>query len=197
MNMMINFNEIKTPSNLVSLFRFLLAIPTYFLLNNSLIVNPNLRWIVFGILAIAYLSDILDGYLARKYNQITEMGKIIDPLADKFFVIILVIQLFRQNLLPLESLFVFLARDVIIFLGGILVQNRIKKVLPSNMLGKITVFTIGIFIIIIVLGGGKNSFPFVFMYYTTIVLSIASVIGYGIRGLEYINWGKNGIFRKN
>lgn len=197
MNTMINFNEIKTPSNLVSLFRLLLAIPTYFLLNNSLVVNPELRWIIFSILTVAFLSDILDGYLARKYNQITEMGKVIDPLADKVFVILLVIQLFRQNLLPIESLIIFLARDVIIFFGGILVQNKIKKVLPSNMLGKITVFTIGIFIIIIVLGGGKNSFPFVFMYYTTIVLSIASVIGYGIRGMEYINWGKNGIFRKN
>ncbi|KUO62279.1 hypothetical protein APF79_07130 [bacterium BRH_c32] len=197
MNTMINFKEIKTPSNLVSLFRLLLAIPTYFLLNNSLVVNPELRLIVFGILAVAYLSDILDGYLAREYNQITEMGKIIDPLADKFFVILLVIQLFRQNLLPIESLMIFLGRDVLIFLGGIFIQSKIKKVLPSNMLGKITVFTIGLFIIIIVLGVGKNSFPFVFMYYTTIVLSIASVIGYGIRGMEYINWGKNGIFRKN
>ncbi len=197
MNTMINFKEIKTPSNLVSLFRLLLAIPTYFLLNNSLVVNPELRLIVFGILAVAYLSDILDGYLARKYNQITEMGKIIDPLADKVFVILLVIQLFRQNLLPIESLIIFLSRDILIFFGGIFVQNKIKKVLPSNMLGKITVFTIGIFIIIIVLGAGKNNFPFVFMYYTTIVLSIASVIGYGIRGMESINWGKNGIFRKN
>ena len=90
------------------------------------------------------LSDSLDGYIARKRNEITELGKIIDPLADKLSIIIIAITIVLQGLIPLWFVLVIVSRDIIIFFGGIFIKLRNKIVLPSNRVGKISVFIIGL-----------------------------------------------------
>ena len=66
--------------NTLSFIRLLLAIPIcYFLYQEQYFLT-----VLFALLAI--LTDNLDGYFARKYNQITELGKIIDPIADKTII---------------------------------------------------------------------------------------------------------------
>ncbi len=69
---------------------------------------------------IAAITDILDGYLARKFNQVTEFGKIIDPLADKIAIGAIIIKLFIIGVIPLYYFFMIIVRDVLIFLGGII-----------------------------------------------------------------------------
>ena len=90
--MKINYNEIKTKSNLLSLFRLLLAIPFWFLLDNF--KSDTVRYFTFFLCVFGAITDILDGFLARKFNQVTEMGKIIDPLADKVVIGIIIIKLY-------------------------------------------------------------------------------------------------------
>jgi CDP-diacylglycerol--glycerol-3-phosphate 3-phosphatidyltransferase len=73
--------------------------------------------VLIGILAVSELSDILDGYIARKWNQVTELGKILDPMADSISRISVFLS-FTQGLvqLPLLLVLVFFYRDVFISL---------------------------------------------------------------------------------
>lgn len=182
--------EIFTISNSLSFFRLLLFIPLIILIREINTEN-NLRIIIFSIGIIALITDLLDGYLARKLNQITEFGKIIDPLADKFFVFGLVFGLYIVGEISPFYFWLIILRDVIIFIGGIFVSKKINYVLPSNYLGKMTVVSIGVFLSFVILNANPESFLFNFFYYLSILLSVASVIGYVFRAVEAIKWYKN------
>ncbi|MCB9250032.1 MAG: CDP-alcohol phosphatidyltransferase family protein [Ignavibacteriales bacterium] len=79
--------------------RILLAIPIFYFVSNLELIH-GARWYLFTLYILVYFTDILDGYLARKFNQVSELGKIIDPLADKILVILVVIYLYYFNLIP-------------------------------------------------------------------------------------------------
>lgn len=177
-------NEIVTRSNFLSLLRLLLAIPFWFLLDN--LQSPDIKYFTFGLALFAVGTDFLDGYLARKRNEITEFGKIIDPVADKIIVGIVVIKLFLIGEIPIYYLLMILGRDILILLGGIFVSRKIGKVLPSNMLGKITVSSIAIVILLIILQINRENIIFLFFYVLSILLIFISLIGYSIRAKEFI-----------
>jgi len=124
---------IWTVSNMLSLFRLFLSIPA------GIALWHNQPWIVLLIGITASITDITDGWAARKLNQVTEFGKIIDPLADKVIVGTVAIILLIQGIMPLWLGITMLARDVLILLGGLYSAKKLKYVIPSNYLGKITI----------------------------------------------------------
>lgn len=185
-----SFIKVNTIPNYISIFRLLLAIPFYFLLQN--IQNDfNYRYYTLALIAIASVSDIIDGFVARRTNQISEFGKIIDPLADKVLIILIVTQLYLLDEIIGLYFWTIVARDIIIFVGGIFVSSKIGKVLPSNFIGKITVLSIGVFLILTVAAISKYSFYYHTFFYLSILLSIISVVTYGLRSYEAIKWKKN------
>lgn len=101
--------------------------------------DPNAKLWGLVLLAIAALTDKLDGDLARKFNQVTEWGRILDPLADKIGMAVLALVLVRLGLIPFWFLAAILARDLIILAGGLYLKARRGHVEPSNVLGKWTV----------------------------------------------------------
>ncbi len=111
----------------------LLAVPMGFVLWYD---DKALTLLVF---AIAIATDLLDGYLARRLNQISDFGKIIDPLADKVFVSVVAVLLALQERIPLWFLLAIVARDAIILAGGVYAQKKTGIVLPSNYVGKFAV----------------------------------------------------------
>ena len=147
--MKIEFKKIYTVSNFVSFFRILLAIPIFFYIRGINEIE-GARYILLSLYMLAYLSDLADGYFARKFNEVSELGKIIDPLADKILVIIIVIYLYYYEIIPEFYFWIIVLRDVLIFLGGMVISRKIGMVLPSNYLGKITVLSIGVFIIVVI-----------------------------------------------
>lgn len=186
MFMKINSKEITAAPNLISLFRLILAAPFIYFFELARTDISYFSYIIYLIL-IAFLSDVVDGFVARKTNQITEFGKIIDPLADKILVAIIVIYLFVMNKIPHFYFYIIFLRDVIIFLGGLYVSRKIGKVLPSNLLGKATVFSIGIFFITVLLNAREGSTVYLVFLYTSLTLSILSIFGYTIRALEFLH----------
>ena len=188
--MKINFSEIHTKSNYLSLFRLFLAVPIYYFLG-LIPYGEKFRYIVFALWFLTYLTDIGDGYLARKYNEVTEMGKIIDPLADKVVVAVIIIKLYMEGMIPDVYFFIIILRDLIIFLGGIYVSRRVGKVLPSNKLGKMAVFSIMLFLIAVLFNFKVTvTWLYNFFYYLSIGMAFLSVIGYAIRGYDAIKWNR-------
>src|SRR3989339_797121 len=188
--MKINFKEILLLPNLISSFRLLLFIPFLFLFNNYNSIE-NIRTYILILIFVAFFSDLLDGFVARKTNSISEFGKIIDPLADKILVALIVINLYLLNEIPTFFFWIVLIRDLLIFIGGIFASKKIGKVLPSNLLGKLTVFSIGIFIIITLLQIDRTGYYYNLILITSCSLCVASFIGYLLRAIEMIKWNKN------
>jgi len=182
--MMIDHKEIFTKSNLLSLFRLFLSIPLWFLLDNLHLEST--RYITAFVCLVAIGTDFLDGYLARRLNEVTEVGKIIDPLADKVAVGIVALKLYLVGEMPSYYFFIIIGRDTLIFLGGILLSYKIRKVIPSNTLGKITVTILGVVILMIILKVNRDSILFLSFYTISILMIFASLIAYIIRTVEFL-----------
>jgi len=177
-------DEIFTISNGLSLVRLLLSVPLYFLF--IYFDNPGISDIIIFLIIFASFTDILDGYIARKLNQITEFGKIIDPLADKIAMTAVLIGFIYNNLLPIYYVLIIILRDVLILLGGIFITKKTGKVLPSNMVGKITVLIIGFVILFRLLGFKQNDLIFDILFYLSIIMIIISFIVYLLRGIKVV-----------
>jgi cardiolipin synthase (CMP-forming) len=179
---MINKNEIFTISNLLSIVRLLLAVPIWYLFNS--IGQPGIRTSIIIICFVALVTDVLDGYLARKLNQITEFGKIIDPLADKVVVAALVIQLYLIGEIDSTLFFFVIGRDLLILIFSLMLANKLKKVLPSNYVGKATVLFIGINILLCLVQVSRINIYYQITYYGSIILIVLSIIIYTFRGIK-------------
>ena len=185
---MIEKNQILTISNALSFLRLLLVFPVWFSLNNF--QNETYRILTFILCIVAAITDYLDGYVARKRTEITEVGKIIDPLADKILVAVLTIKLYLIGELSSYFLLIILLRDIIIFVGGIVISLKLKKVLSSNLLGKITVTAIGFVFLMVIAGLSKQHIIFIAIYDSSIFLIYVSLLGYIIRASEFLKKNK-------
>ncbi len=183
--MNIEFKKIYTLSNFISFFRILLAFPIFYFIQGIDEIE-GARQILLFLYFLVYLSDIADGFFARKFNQVSELGKIIDPLADKILVFLVVTYLYYYGLIPAFYYWIIIFRDVIIFTGGIIVSKSIGKVLPSNYLGKITVVSIGAFIITVTIGLEPADLIYKIFLYLSLGLSFASIVSYGLRGAKEV-----------
>ena len=178
-------NKIFNASNSLSFIRLLLVIPAWFAFNNF--DNNLARYSVAAIGVIATITDILDGYLARKLDQITEFGKVIDPLADKVLIVFVVLNLFLLGEIPDYYFYLIIARDVLILIGGLIVAKKIGKVLPSDYIGKATVLSIAFVLLMILLNVDSKSLPYLILYYLSIVLIFASFANYLIKAAKLLS----------
>lgn len=121
--------------NLLTMLRITL-IPIYLLIFFSNIKN---RIIIAGILFIlAGFTDVLDGFIARKYKIITKLGTVLDPFADKMMTFAVLISFTWSKLIPPWILIAIGIKETIMILGGIILYFfRDNQVLPSNQYGKV------------------------------------------------------------
>lgn len=98
--------------------------------------DPKSMFIALIIFIIASATDALDGYIARKYNQITDFGKFIDPLADKLLVLSALLIFVENGQMPSVFCFIILAREFIITSMRTVIMGK-GKVLAASMSGKI------------------------------------------------------------
>ena len=85
---------------------------------------------------IAFLTDIADGWIARRFNQITKLGRILDPLADKLMTFTVIVCITADHIIPLWAVVVFFCKELTMAIGGCLMYQRLGDVIPSNWLGK-------------------------------------------------------------
>ena len=166
-----------TLSNAISVFRMLLVIPLYFLFENPY----SNQLLIMGVGVIAYGSDLLDGYIARIRNEQSDLGRVLDPLADKFFMIAGVILMLVHGFVPVWFVAAVVSRDVIIFFAGMYLQKKTGIVVESNLLGKGAVLSV---ILALVVSLFRQDFgPSVpdMMYVLSLALLVISLYMYGER----------------
>jgi len=120
--------------NIISLVRVFLAPVGFYLLSQTELAF--LPLIVF--VAIAIISDFLDGALARRLNQSTQLGLILDPLGDKLCLAAVVLALLVSTRISPLFFAVIVAKDIIIAVVGIFLIRKTNVIPPSNRLGKWT-----------------------------------------------------------
>ena len=160
--------------NLLSIIRIGLVYP---ILNNIYLNNFELS-IVFFVLAA--ITDAMDGFLARKMNWQTDLGTILDPIADKLLLSGTIFILWLNQYIPFYIFIIFIGRDVAILLGAAIQMtlNELNTPMP-NLLGKITTSLQIIYIAVIFL---KNIFELEFGIYVLdimiILITLMSLIVY-------------------
>ena len=145
-------------SNLLSIIRLGLT-PFLF---RSIIRESHLAALIIGGLAI--LTDMLDGYFARRLNQRTNLGKILDPIADKAIISAVIIALILSNSsFPLWAFVVVIIRDVLIVIANIFLFHRTQIIARSDVWGKCTTFFLATALVLYTLADnilvGSGSIP--------------------------------------
>lgn len=118
--------------NLLTICRFLL-IPAYVVLFMN-----DYHGYAFLIIMVAGATDILDGYLARSRGQVTQIGTMLDPLADKTMMIVVMLTLLIKGMIPWQAAAVLFFRDIGMIASSAFFHFRGKVTVPANSLGKLT-----------------------------------------------------------
>lgn len=154
-------------------FSRLLGVP--FLL--FLLYQPSvqLQWLALAIFLIAAGTDWLDGYLARRLNQVTDLGKFLDPLVDKFLVLAPLMVLIELGRVPAWGVFLILARELAI--AGWRVNQT--KISGANIWGKLKTVTqiVAIALLIAPLGEAWR-LPAIGAFWVAVLLTLISGVIY-------------------
>lgn len=159
--------------NILTIFRFIL-IP--FIVINLVYDSYIAAFIIF---TISGLTDILDGFLARKYNFITNFGKLIDPLADKCTQIITLGTLAIKDIIPMWIIIIVILKEFIMVAGASFLYGK-ELVVSSRWYGKLATV---LFYIAIVCSLFIKQFDFsfdfsIYIYYLALISTIFSLIMY-------------------
>ncbi len=147
---------------------------------------------LFGMLAFAFfvaiwLTDALDGYIARTYHQISEFGKIYDPFVDKLFQFTTAFMMFLINRLPLWVVLFIIVKELLMIFGGIYFMRKKKIVVHSKWYGKTStvLFVIALALVFFVPFIPENMQYIVnFVFIPPVLMSSYATIRYGISMLS-------------
>lgn len=178
--MNIRARDIFLIPNLLTLARLVfLSIPAYLISRQDPSLKP---WILLCI-AIGIATDILDGHLARRLNQVSDLGKVLDPVSDKIATAILVIALNIYSDFPLWAVILVLGRDLTVLVLSIFFIRSKHAILTSNMIGKLAALSWGIVILVWILD--IDVLKTIFLW-CAVALVAVSAISYGKRFLVSI-----------
>ena len=126
------FSHVWTIPNVLTMIRLLL-VPVFVVVYFRTTAEP--KYAALAIFAAASLTDMLDGSLARKLNQITDFGKLFDPLADKLMVLSALACQAITGVFPWAAVIVVACKELVMVLGGLFLLSR-DVVVYSNIFGK-------------------------------------------------------------
>lgn len=134
--------------NTLTVIRFFLIPLFIFVFFSHLKFNYIIAIVIF---LLSGITDILDGYIARKYNMVTKFGKLFDPFADKLMIIGVLWCLETKKFIPSIILYIVLLKELVMIVGSLFLYRRINLVVSSNIYGKISTFLFYVAIILLLL----------------------------------------------
>ncbi|HET6687362.1 MAG TPA: CDP-alcohol phosphatidyltransferase family protein [Jiangellaceae bacterium] len=145
-------NRVFTVPNLLSFLR-LLGVPLFLWL---VLVREADGW-AFLVLAVSAFTDYLDGKLARRWHQISRVGQILDPLADRLYIFSTVVALTLREIVPLWFAVLLVGRDVFLAFLVPALRRRGLTVLPVHFLGKAATLCLLCGLPLLLLGDGDGT----------------------------------------
>lgn len=155
-------DRVATVPNLLSMLR-LAGVP----LMLYLILGPQADRLAVLVLAIGGFTDWLDGFLARRWHQTSRLGQMLDPIADRLYILAVLIGLALRDIIPWWLVIILVGRDVLIAALIPALKTRGYSSLPVHFLGKAATFNLLYAFPLVLLGAGETG-----------VLWIAWVVGW-------------------
>ena len=176
--------------NKISLARIAL-IPVFIALDSLTMIPHNFLYATI-VFAVAAFTDFLDGYIARKYNLVTDLGKFLDPIADKVLVLtamLLMLTPVAGGLLPAViggiGVSIILARELIVSSFRMVAASK-KVVIAADKLGKIKTISQDIALVLLLFSKAFEGNVFEIIWIVGYGLFIFSVVMTLISGINYI-----------
>lgn len=141
--------------------------------------------IALGILIAATASDFIDGFIARRFNQVTRLGALLDPASDRLFIAACVIGLTVRDMIPVPLLIAVLARDVLLLAIVLVRRIRIRDFPRVNLLGKAATFALFLAFPVIVMSHVVHSAA-IALAVIGWVLGASGAVLYWLAGFTYI-----------
>ena len=191
--------------NKLTVFRIILVpimvIIPFFNIGGEWLGVPTYLWIINAIFCLASLTDKLDGTLARKWNQVTTLGKFLDPIADKILVLAAMLMLVEMGNLPAWIPIIILMREFAVSGYRLIAVEKGGKVIAASIWGKLKTVTqiIAIIFAFININNTNKFFAFTTGNLTgaslviniiTSVMMIICVIATIFSGIDYLKGGK-------
>ncbi|BFK86765.1 CDP-diacylglycerol--glycerol-3-phosphate 3-phosphatidyltransferase [Pseudoflavonifractor sp. DSM 107456] len=167
--------------NLLSLLR-LAMVPVFAAV--FFLPDPSARSWAAGVYALAFVTDIADGWIARHFHQVTRLGRILDPLADKLMTFTVIVCITAAGIIPLWAVVVFFLKEAAMGVGALSMYHKTEDVIPSNWLGKVST---GVFFVVcaaLVLFPGIPSSWATGLITLALVLTILAFVSYLLQYLS-------------
>lgn len=143
--------EFIYPANLLTLAR-LLMLPAAI----RYMRQPDGRWRSLAVFGVAMATDAFDGPVARMRHEISPLGKVLDPIADKLMINVTAIALSRLRGFPWWATGLLIARDIAILLGGTVVYRQRAEILMAHPAGKLTTLALAATMLLYLADGPRS-----------------------------------------
>ena len=174
--------NIFTIPNIISLFRLML-IPLFVITYFDKSENSYYLWSII-IVIVSGLSDIVDGFIARKFKMISDLGKVLDPIADKLTQVVVILSLAINHPILFPMFVVLFIKELLtLFAAAHILSNGVKPI-SSKWFGKLStvvIFLTMVYTIVIDLYKptvNVSEIPLYFLVIASIVCMIISLCGY-------------------
>lgn len=171
--------ELLYPSNLLTISRLLLLPPTLFFLS-----RPDRRRAALACMALTMLTDAVDGPLARRRGEVSRLGELLDPVADKLVLDSTALMLSRTRGFPWAITGLLLFRDVGILLAALVVLGRRSRVTTAQSSGKATTVGLTLATLCYIADGPRSGRPALALAMVPFALSF---VQYGARFVRLMN----------
>ena len=178
-----NSERILTISNIISVLRAAMAVPIIIFLSRDQMILATL-FIMFAI-----VSDFIDGYFARKLNNVTLLGRTLDPLADKICILSIILFLVIKSKIPYHILVVLCVRDILIAAMLLYLINFKLMAIETNYAGKISTVLISMTVVAYIYDIKSIQASLILMTYIAIAISFAQYLFVFVN-----NFGKRKIY---
>ncbi len=172
----IQLREFTYPANLLTLARLLMLPAAIHYLR-----QPDGRWRALGVFGIAMATDVLDGPVARMRQEVSPLGKVLDPIADKLMINITAVALSQARGFPWWATSLLVLRDVAILVGGLLMYRRRAEISVAHPAGKATTLALAVAMVLYLADGPRSGKPALWL---ALLPFGASVVVYGKKFLQ-------------
>jgi len=166
--------KLITIPNIISFFRILL-IPMFAVVYFREELANNYFW-AFLIILISGISDVIDGLIARRFNMISDLGKVLDPLADKLTQAVVLLCLTIKHMIVLPTFIVLFIKELLTLFAAIFILTNGTKPISARWFGKLSTVVIFITMVYAIIVDIYNTLPQTPIYILNILSIICMVI---------------------
>lgn len=172
-------NRVLTVPNVISFLR-ICSIPYL-----AVLIAQHKMWPALIVLAIAALSDCIDGYVARTFNQVSKLGQILDPIADRLLIVCSTLALVFAKIIPWWALALVVLRDAIMAILIVILAQYDYGPLPVNFMGKTGTALLMVTIVLFMIVFAIAAEPMLILYAAAIACAIWGITLYWFAGILY------------